>query len=77
MKKKNLIEMNNEELAVIEGGLIPELSSIAYLADVYGYYRETKYVASYNDNVVAAGHYDMVKESPSMPEYNVFYIFTR
>lgn len=77
MAKDFLVVMSNEELNGVDGGLIPQISAIAYAVDMYDYYKETKYVASYNDTVVEAGYYDMVKPNPTKPEYNPLYIFTR
>ena len=76
-----LVVLNNDELSEVDGGLIiPSLapaSTVAYAVDMYEYYRESKYVTSFNETVVEAGHYDLVKPSPTRPEYNPLYILTR
>ena len=75
--KNGFCEMEQNEMLEVDGGLIMELGSFAYGIDMYNYYKETKYVASYNDTVVAAGRGDLVKPNPAMPTYNPLYIFTR
>ena len=74
-------ELNQNELENTDGGLIIEIISsvnfIAYAVDTYNYYKETKYVTSYNETVTANNRYDLVKPNPSKPQLNPFYIFTR
>lgn len=74
-------ELDQNELENTDGGLVFEIIStvslVAYAVDTYNYYKETKYVASYNDTVTANNRYDLVKSNPSKPQLSSFYIFTR
>ena len=54
------------------------MSCMMYAVDMYNYYKDTKYTASYNETVIAGGRNDLVKESPSKPpQFSIFYMFTR
>ncbi len=74
---KSFSEISVDEMREVEGGILNIINTTVYVVDLYNYYKETKYVTSYNETVIGAGHYDLVKPNPTMPEYNGLYVFTR
>ena len=71
-------ELNEQEMINFDGGGFIDMSCMMYAVDMYNYYKDTKYTASYNETVIAGGRNDLVKESPSKPpQFSIFYMFTR
>lgn len=78
MQRDMLVELDEQMLNDVDGGsLLLAMNNMVYAADVYGYYKEAKYVVTYNATVAEAGRYDLVKPTPTMPQYSLVYMFTR
>lgn len=74
---KGFVEVSENEMQEVEGGIFVLIDCAVYGVDLYGYYCEMARVTTYNETVTEAGRGDLVKPNPEKPEYSIGYVFTR
>lgn len=78
MQRDMLAELDEQMINDVEGGsVLVVIDTIVYMADVYNYYSDMRYVTTYNATVVEAGRSDLIKSTPSKPQFKPGYTLTR